>query len=166
MTTAAAKITPASRLDAARAVPYHDLADDLTPEQILDTLDTRRSERTARVPADDNGRGQAAPVLEPFPTFCVLEGEAPEPPGMLVGDLLVDADVNVWAGTGGAAKTVTALAVAIGVALGRPVFGTLPVHRIGPVLIVAPEDGCAEVRMMLDALVAGMEWGGRAHHAP
>lgn len=97
------------------------------------------------------------PALEPFPTFRVLEGEAPKPPGLLVEDLVVAGDVNVWAGYGGAAKSVAALATAIGVALGQPVFGTLGVHRPGVVLIVAPEDGRAEVRMMLDALIAGME---------
>lgn len=97
------------------------------------------------------------PALEPFPTFRVLEGEAPKPPGLLVEDLVVAGDVNVWAGYGGAAKSVAALATAVGVALGHPVFGALRVHRPGVVLIVAPEDGRAEVRMMLDALIAGME---------
>ena len=99
----------------------------------------------------------APPAPEPFPTVRVLEGAAPEPPGVIVDSLLVDRDLNLWAGHGGAFKSVVALHATVCVALGRPVFGTLEVRRPGAVLIVAPEDGQAAVRMMLDAIVCGMD---------
>jgi hypothetical protein len=91
-----------------------------------------------------------------FPIVRVLEGTAPEPPALLVSDLLIDRDVNLWAGHGGAAKSVLALATTVCVALGRAVFGSLAVRRSGPVLLVVPEDGQAVVRMMLDAIIEGL----------
>jgi len=94
---------------------------------------------------------------ESLPTVRVLQGEAPAPPAVLVADLLVDRDINLLAGFGGAFKSVLALLVAICVALGRDVFGSLAVYRSGAVLLVCPEDGEAAVRMMLDALVEGLE---------
>lgn len=97
-----------------------------------------------------------APAPQPFPVVRLLEGEAPPPPAVLADNLVVDGDVNVWVGHGGAAKSVLALLFAVCVALGRAVFDTLAVHRAGPVLIVAPEDGRAVVRMMLDAIVKGL----------
>lgn len=106
-----------------------------------------------RLVLDAMEEGAGAPA---FDTVRVLEGEAPEPPGMLVRDLLLDRDVNLWAGFGGSAKSTVALTVAVCVALGRPAFGTLAVDRSGPVLLVVPEDGEAAVRMMLDAIAAGM----------
>ena len=117
-----------------------------------------RERRTlgAPAPAEDT-EPRVGPVLEPFPVVRVLEGEAPEPPGVIVGDLLVDRDVNEWVGFGGAFKSVLALFAAVCVALGRPVFGTLEVRRPGAVLLVCPEDGQAAVRMMLDAIIEGMQ---------
>ena len=110
-----------------------------------------------RLPRDDRRSGTAPlPLREPLPTLRVMAGEAPEPPAVLAENLVVDADVNEWAGHGGAAKSVLALMLATAVALGRPVFGTLTVHRAGAVLIVAPEDGVAAVRMMLDAIAEGL----------
>jgi hypothetical protein len=97
------------------------------------------------------------PALEPFAVVRVLEGEAPDPPAVLVADLLVAADVNEWVGFGGAYKTVLALVTVVCVALGRDVFGSLTVRRSGPVLLVCPEDGQAAVRMMLDAIIEGLE---------
>ena len=94
-----------------------------------------------------------------FPVVSVLEGDAPPPLAMLVRDLIIDGDINMWAGFGGSAKSALACVLAIGVVLGRPVFGSLSVQRSGPVLIVAPEDGQAAVRMMVDAIIAGLGLG-------
>ena len=102
-------------------------------------------------------REKATAPATPFPTLRVLEGDAPEPPAVLVDDLIVDRDINVWGGYGGAGKSVLALSLAICVALGRPVFGRYEARRAGPVLLVCPEDGQAALRMMLDALVGGLE---------
>lgn len=91
-----------------------------------------------------------------FSIVHVLRGAPPERPSVLVSDLLVDRDINLWTGHGGTGKTVLVLVTAVSVALGLPVFGSLAVHRPGVVLLVLPEDGQSAARMMLDAIIAGM----------
>jgi len=103
-------------------------------------------------PLTDNG----PPAPELLPVVRILEGDAPTPPGMLVDDLVLDGDINLLAGGGGAFKSVVVLLIAICVALGRPVWDSLTVHRSGRVLLVCPEDGEAIVRMVLDAIIAGL----------
>lgn len=93
--------------------------------------------------------------VESFPTVRLLEGEAPQPPQMLVEKGNLDRDINLRAGHGGSAKTVLTLTEAVGIALGIPVYGSLQVYRPGPVLLVAPEDGQGGTRMMLDAIIEG-----------
>lgn len=102
--------------------------------------------------AHENARiGRPAP---PFPVVRIMDGPPPTPPSLLVDDLLVAGDLNVFTGHGGHGKSTVALHIAIAVALGRPVFGTRPVHRSGAVLLVLPEDGEANARMILDALAS------------
>lgn len=91
-----------------------------------------------------------------FPVVHVLEGDAPAPPSLLADGLLLDRDINLFAGNGGSGKSAVLFAIAVSVALGRPVFGTLHVRRPGPVLLVLPEDGESVARMMLDAFVEGI----------
>jgi hypothetical protein len=98
-----------------------------------------------------------AGVREAFPIVRILEGAPPAPPALQVSDLLLDQDINLWTGHGGSAKSTIMLHTAVCVALGLPVFRTLTVHRSGPVLLVVPEDGEVAVRMMLDAIIAGLE---------
>jgi AAA domain len=105
---------------------------------------------------DGPGEGVIDDGVKPFPVVHVLSGEAPDPPALLVSDLLVDRDINLWTGHGAAGKTVLALMTATCVAIGRSVFGSLPVLRSGPVLLVLPEDGQTVARMMLDAIIAGL----------
>lgn len=93
-------------------------------------------------------------TVEPFPTIRILEGEPKATPEMHVEGFLLDREINFMLGHGGTAKTVVILHTAVCVALGRDVFGTLKVHRPGPVLLVCPEDGESGVRMILDALTA------------
>jgi len=96
------------------------------------------------------------PPLATLPIVRILEGQAPEPPGMMVDDLVLDGDVNLLAGFGSAYKSLIVLLIAISVALGRNVVGSLKVHRSGRVLLVCPEDGEAIVRMVLDAIILGL----------
>lgn len=96
----------------------------------------------------------AAP--RPFPVVRVLEGVPITPPAVQVANLILDRDLNLWTGHGGAGKTVLLYLTAIGVVLGTPIFGALAVHRSGPVLLVIPEDGQAAARMILDAIVEGL----------
>jgi hypothetical protein len=94
--------------------------------------------------------------VQPFATLRILEGEAPTPPALLIDGLVIDHDVTVMSGHGGSAKSTVALHVALSVALDRPVFGTRAVRRPGAVLLVLPEDGEANARMILDALAADL----------
>ncbi|MBI3789933.1 MAG: AAA family ATPase [Gemmatimonadetes bacterium] len=101
----------------------------------------------------------AAPA--PFPTARILEGDPKPRPQQHVTGLLLRAEINGWGGFGGSGKTITALYVAVVVVLAgiRPaarVFGSLEVLHAGPVLLVCPEDGEGAVRMMLDAILAGL----------
>jgi len=100
--------------------------------------------------------GDAPEQDEPFPIVHLLVGEPKQPPATHVKDLLIDRDINLFAGHGGSAKTVVLLLMAICVVLDLPVFGTLKVHRAGPVLLVVPEDGESGARMILDALIEGL----------
>lgn len=114
--------------------------------------------------ADEAGRTRtlvierAAEVEAPTPydVLRVLEGDPAQPATMHVNDLLLANDVNLIAAPGGKGKTTIMLHVAVCTVLGRPVFGTLAVPRPGPVLVLAPEDGQAAVRMMLDSIIEGL----------
>lgn len=97
---------------------------------------------------------ETARKANPFRTRLILDGVAPEPPRLLVDNLVLDGDINLWAGHGGSAKSTLLLHLALCVALGRPFAGSLKVQRTGTVLLVLPEDGEAWARMTLDALVA------------
>ena len=94
---------------------------------------------------------------DPFPTVNLLEGPAPEGASLSVTDLLLDYDVNLVAGIGGSAKSTVMLYVAVCIVLGLPVFGSLVVSRPGPAVLVLAEDGLAAGRMMLDAIIEGLE---------
>jgi len=110
-------------------------------------------------PSGANGADPADPkamLLPPYETLALRTVTIPPPPGMLVEDLLLDEDITLWGGHGGAGKSTVALTAAIGVALGQPVFGTLPVYREGPVLLLAPEDGMSTVRMMVNAIASSL----------
>lgn len=91
----------------------------------------------------------------PLATVHVLTVDPPEPPAVHIDRWLVDRDVNVLAAIGGSGKSTVLLATAVSCVLGRPLFGTLTVRRVGPVLLVLPEDGQAVARMILDALIEG-----------
>ncbi len=95
-------------------------------------------------------------AAEAFEVVRVLHGVPPEPPAVHVKEFAVDRDINLLAGNGGTGKSVLLLTTAVGIVLGHPIFGTLPVHRAGPVLLVLPEDGQAVARMILDAIVEGL----------
>lgn len=101
--------------------------------------------------------GNDADVPRPFRTLKILQGEPRTPPSLLVDGLLLDEDINNGNGPGGSGKSTVMLHAAVCIALALPVFGTLRVHRPGPVLLVLPEDGEAAARMMLDAICAGMQ---------
>lgn len=118
----------------------------------------------------DRGRPSApapeasgAPGPEPFETLPVLKIEPPAPPRMLIERLFLAEDLNALVAPKGQGKTVTLLTAAIATALGRPCFGTLPVSKVGSVLLLVPEDGVAATRMALDAMAAGAELGPGEH---
>ena len=102
---------------------------------------------------------------ELFPIVRLLEGDAPEPAALLVSDLLMDRDINLFHGPGGNGKSTIVETIAVCVALGLPVFGSLAVTRPGNVLMVLTEDGQANARMMMDAIIAGMNLGDEAQAA-
>lgn len=99
-------------------------------------------------------------VPEPFPVVHLLKGAPPPPASVHIRDWMLDGDLNLWCGHGSAGKGILLSATAISIALGRPLFGTLPVLRSGPVLLSLPEDGEGTARMVYDALVQGMELTG------
>lgn len=101
-----------------------------------------------------------APARAPskaFPTKRLLVGEPPAPIQMAIDGRLIDCDINVTAAHGGGGKSIDAIAVAISAATGRPLYSTLKVNRVGPVLMVVPEDGESGARMMVDAIAVGMK---------
>lgn len=102
-----------------------------------------------------------SPTPPPLRLVHVLAGEPPAPPSLLVERLVLDQDVTLISGKGGDGKSICLLHVAVGVALGRDVFGTLRVSRPGAVLLVCPEDGASWVRMALDAIITGEGLGDR-----
>lgn len=106
-------------------------------------------------PGENDRHTPTAMEAKPFPVVRILEGDPKPPPSLLVEDTAVDADITLYAAGGGQAKSTTLLHVSIGTVLGTPVFGSLEVHRPGPVLLVLPEDGEAVARMMLDAIIEG-----------
>lgn len=109
---------------------------------------------TSRADAPPADSAAPRPV---FRTVSIMEGDPPPPPSVQIEDLVLDRDINLWAGYGGSAKSTLLLTVAVSVAVGRPVFGTLAVRRPGPVLLVVPEDGEEGARMILDAIVTGLQ---------
>jgi hypothetical protein len=86
----------------------------------------------------------------------VFDGPDPQPPTMLVKNLLIDDDVNLFGGDGDAGKTTTLIHAAICIILRRPVFGTLDIVRTGPVVFLAPEDGRAIIHHHATAIMNGM----------
>jgi hypothetical protein len=96
-------------------------------------------------------------VAGKFRLKAIMAGEPPPPPELLVPQLVLGADVNVWVGHGAVGKSTTLLHLAVCVVVGRPVFGTLRPTRAGRVILVLPEDGEIIARGMLEAIVAGME---------
>lgn len=90
-------------------------------------------------------------------TVQLFAGDPPRPQAMHIERRLIDRDINITAGHGGSGKSVEALTVAVCVATGRPLYGSLQVHRPGPVLLVVPEDGQSGARMIVDAIAAGLE---------
>jgi hypothetical protein len=87
----------------------------------------------------------------------LLEGDPPPPPELQTDQFLLAGDINVLGGGGDAGKTTTLLHVGVSTVIARAVFGSLPVKRPGPVILVVPEDGEAVARHHIDALVAGLE---------
>ena len=128
-----------------------DIADQLTADELLDVLGDEPG------PLPSNGGPAPVPGPEPFEIRRVLEGSAPQPPEILVDRWILHRDITVLSAKGGAAKSVAMLTSAMQIALGLPVFGTLAVRQPGPVVLVCPEDGLGAVRMMLDAIAAGLE---------
>jgi hypothetical protein len=86
----------------------------------------------------------------------LMQGEAPAAPALLVEQLLLDADLNVLGGGGGAGKSTIAQSISICTILGRPVFGTRAIRRPGPVVLLVPEDGEAVARHHCEAIAASM----------
>jgi hypothetical protein len=60
--------------------------------------------------------------------------------------------VGFIGGTPKASKTWLALELAVAVASGRPCLGRFPVHKRGPVLLVAAEDSPADIRQRVQAI--------------
>lgn len=87
----------------------------------------------------------------------LLDGDAPPLPGQLIDGHLLDGDITMYFGKGDSGKSLTALYLALHVALGRSLHGTFTVRRPGTVLLVCPEGGTAQARMALDAMAAGLE---------
>jgi len=120
-------------------------------------VDREHARLIAEARADVGGvvpLSSTAPGPAPFDVRHILAGNPPTAPAMLVHRLILDGDVTMFGGKGGAGKSVALLHVAVAVALGRPAFGSLAVNRPGPVLLVCPEDGEGFVRMALDAIIA------------
>lgn len=134
-------------------------------DELLDVVGPSTAERPARRALAGEPspvrtrREEREPEPDPFPTVRILEGEPPSPPEMLVRDLLIDRDNNLWTGHGGHGKSVTAAAAIVGIALDYPVFGTLTVGRAGPVVIRTGEDGQGVQRMLFDAIQEGLGLG-------
>jgi len=96
-------------------------------------------------------------ALAPMRTVHILEGEPPSPPGIDIAEIILRQDLTMFAGAGASAKSSLAAVVAVSTALGGHAFGTKQVMRPGPVIFCCPEDGEAGVRMILDAIIAGMQ---------
>ena len=108
-------------------------------------------------PGDEYRR--VVPAPEQFLVRHILQGAAPAPPQQQVDGLLPDADIAFMGGPPGVGKTLVAAAIAFGVTLGVPVFGSCQVRRQCPTLLVNGEDGEAVMRMILDAFTAGADLG-------
>lgn len=112
---------------------------------------------TARVHLEPGDEYRRVPAPEPFRVHNILEGEAPAPPMLQVSGLLPDADIAFMGGAPGVGKTLVAAAIAFGVTLNLPVFGSCEVRRQCPTLLVCGEDGEAVMRMIFDAFAAGAD---------
>jgi hypothetical protein len=91
----------------------------------------------------------------------LLDGDPPPPPEEHIRQLTLMRDVTLFGGHGDAGKstllfTVAVVTVVASVA-GRLLFGSLPVYRPGPVVLVVPEDGEGIARHHVDAIAVGLE---------
>jgi hypothetical protein len=106
---------------------------------------------------EENG---AAPTPEPdgLPrAIRAIDAPDPEPITWCVEELLIAAELAVFAGDGGSYKSTGAFHIAAAVAGGYSAFSRFPT-KAGPVLILSAEDGEGVIRNRLEALIAGHGW--------
>jgi hypothetical protein len=135
-------------------------------QQEYDALVNDRARKTIGEPivAGPGVSERGVPAPEPFPTVdCDSEPEAP--PEMHVERLLLDRDLNLFAGPKGAGKTPVLLTTAVAVATGWSAFGSLKVARRGDVVIAAPEDGHNAAKTVIRAIVTGLGLNEGDRHA-
>jgi hypothetical protein len=75
---------------------------------------------------------------------------------MHVERLLLDCDLNLFAGPKGAGKSPVLLAAAVAIAGGGAAFGSLKITRTGHVVVVTPEDGQGATIAAVRAITAGL----------
>jgi len=91
--------------------------------------------------------------MEPLPIVRVANiRPAPPTDRWLVEGLWGWPAVGFIGGTPKASKTWLALELAVAVASGQPCLGRFPVHKRGPVLLVAAEDSPADIRQRVQAI--------------
>ena len=91
--------------------------------------------------------------MEPLPITRIAHiRPAPPTDRWLVEGLWGWPAVGFIGGTPKASKTWLALELAVAVASGRPCLGRFPVHKRGPVLLVAAEDSPADIRQRVQAI--------------
>jgi len=77
----------------------------------------------------------------------------------LIKPLISSSGLSLWYSPPGAGKSMTALAAAVSVATGYPVFGNAP-SKIGTVIYVDFEDESITHAIRLNAILKSMEWEG------
>jgi hypothetical protein len=104
-------------------------------------------------PTDDDDSEEAFP-----PPVCLLEARPEIPLLPLAEGLLLASTISAITGEDEAYKSTFALAVAVAVAGGLPVFGVFRTVMTRQVLIVSEEDELAVIQNRVLAIITGMGW--------
>lgn len=126
------------------------------PRAIAASLDLKLADL---FPQTQSQNGTAsADESEPLPPAVrAIDAREPDPITWAVEELLIAAELAVFAGDGGSFKTTSALHMAAAVAGGYSVFNRFPTRQ-APALILSAEDGEGVIRNRLEAIVVGHGW--------